>query len=107
MSLDPNTALRNILQTLQVDPRQYRNFGIWWWPVKALLRAKFGREQLYLLGDYVDLDGVARVPELPLRETLTRAMEEFAVNARYNLGQAAVMDTEGRPYTIYDEDAGL
>lgn len=99
-------ALRNILHVLQTNPQSYRNFGIYWWPVKALLRRQFGREQLYLLGDYVDEDGAARVPEAGLEETLRAALAEYGHNARYNLGRPTVFDADGSPYYIHDQDAG-
>jgi hypothetical protein len=29
-----DTALRNTLQLLQQEPRRYKLFGIYWWPMK-------------------------------------------------------------------------
>lgn len=104
--LDVRETLRNILLILQQDPIKYRCFGIWWWPVKALLRKFCGRRQLYLLGSYEDPDGAARVPALPLHDTLRAALEEYALNLRYNLGRSEVQDRDGAPYTLIDPDAG-
>lgn len=100
-------AMRNVLGTLQADPARYRNFGIYWWPVKALLKRYYSRDNLYLLGDYEDPDGAGRVPRVSLQEMLQRAFQEYAQNARYNLGRNTVSDAEGEPYRIYDEDAGI
>jgi hypothetical protein len=36
--LDVQNALRNVMQQLQCEPRRYRLFGIWWWPIKAQLK---------------------------------------------------------------------
>jgi hypothetical protein len=105
--LDPRATLKNILLILQRDPGAYRYFGIWWWPVKALLRATFGKQQLHILGNYEDPDGASRVPELPIEETLRAALKEFAINSRYPAPVNPVFDTEGEPYTLFDEDVGL
>lgn len=105
--MNTDTALRNALAVLQADPRNYRNFGIWWWPVKAVLRASFGREQLAQLGDYMDEDAMARLPRLALEDMLRAAFTEYALNARYALGSREVLDPSGEPYVLEDPDAGL
>ncbi len=46
---------RNIVALLQGEPLYYRNFGVWWWWVKAeLRRLGYTRDQLYHLGDEDD-----------------------------------------------------
>lgn len=100
-------TMRNVLDILQTDPARYRNFGIYWWPVKALLKRYYTRDHLYLLGDYEDPDGASRVPRVPLQEMLQRAFQEYAQNARFNLGRNIVSDAADEPYRIYDEDAGI
>ena len=46
---------RNVVALLQQEPFYYRNFGIWWWHVKASLkRLGFTRDQLPHLGNAVD-----------------------------------------------------
>lgn len=104
---DIDRTLRNILHILQTDPVKYRCFGAWWWPIKALLKTRYTQDNLYMLGDYEDPDGAARVPDLGLVETVGSALEEFQRNAVFNLGSAEVIDPDGEPYTIYDEDAGI
>lgn len=106
-AIDIENAMRNVLQMLQTEPARYKNFGIYWWPIKALLRRYYNRDNLYLLGSYEDPDGAARVPKVGLQEMLQLAFEEYQQNARYGLGSGQVTDTEGEPYTIYDQDAGL
>jgi hypothetical protein len=107
-AIDVEAALRNVLAQLQQEPRRYRLFGLWWWPVKALLKgAGYGRDQLYLLGDYQGPGQAAMVPEMPLRETLAAAFAEFGHNARYPRPGGVVEDPEGELVTIFDADAGF
>jgi hypothetical protein len=50
--LSVDTALRNTLQQLQQDPRRYKLFGVYWWPVKEQLKlAGYGPDQLYMIYD--------------------------------------------------------
>lgn len=105
--MDVHATLRNVLQQLQEEPRRYRLFGIYWWPVKALLkRAGYGPDQLYLLGNYHDHATAALVPRMGLEETVRTALEEFAQNARYPHSDGQVEDTDGSMVTVLDEDAG-
>lgn len=104
--MDAGKALRNILAILQDNPIRYRCFGVYWWPVKRMLRERFGPSQLYLLGNYEDADGASRVPALSDQAMLVAALEEYALNVRYSLGRNTVVDPEGEPYTLIDTDAG-
>jgi hypothetical protein len=106
--MDVHAALRNILQALQADPTRYKRFGIWWWPVKALLkRAGYGPENLYLLGSYVDPGTAALVPRLGLEDTMREALAEFGANSRYPREAGQVEGPDGEIVVIHDEDAGL
>lgn len=110
VAIEPGPTLRNILLLLQHNPASYRCFGIWWWPIKALLKGLYTRDQLYLLGDYQDdevasLASNAVLGDLPA--TLTAALEEYALNVRYNLNGNIVQDPDGQNVQIYDADAGL
>ena len=106
--MDPREALQNILLQLQQDPTRYRLFGIYWWPVKALLKgAGYGPDQLYMLGDYQDPETAALVPEMGLEETLRAALEEFGQNARYPHPDGRVETPDGELVTVMDENAGL
>ena len=100
-------ALRNILATLQVEPRRYRCFGVYWWPVKALLRRRFGVDQLYMLGRYEDPHTAAMVPELGLVDMLTEALVEYAQNYTLRGCDGYVEAPDGEHVTIFDEDAGV
>ncbi|WP_293371550.1 hypothetical protein [Nevskia sp.] len=105
--LDLLSTLRNILHVLQADPRNFRNFGVWWWRVKALLKTQYTRDNHSILGDYVDVEGLAMTPDLPVQEMLRAALAEYAQNARYNLLRAEVADLDGEAYTLVDDDSGL
>lgn len=105
--INVQAALRNIVLVLQAEPRKYRCFGVWWWPVKRLLRERYGRDQLYLLGAYEDAGVAAHAPDLPPDELLPLALEEFNQNDRYNLGRNIVVAPDGEPCVIFDEDAGV
>lgn len=105
--IDVDTALRNTLQQLQADPVRYRLFGVYWWPIKALLkRAGYGPDQLFMLGDYQDAGTAALVPKMDLHDTLQVAFEEYAQNAAYPHSDGTVEDPDGDMVLVIDEDAG-
>jgi len=52
--MTPNQS-RNVVALLQMDPLYYRNFGVYWWHVKAeLKRLGYDKDQLFHLGDFKD-----------------------------------------------------
>lgn len=104
--IDVPAALRNILMVLQKQPVQYRNFGVWWWPVKRLMKTKYSAGHLFLLGGYEDPAARELTPELPPADMLRQALETYTMNRRYLLGSNRVQDLEGQPYLIVDDDAG-
>lgn len=106
MSIDVERFARNCVQVLQQQPEFYRAFGIYWWPVKAILKHFHSRDELYLLGDYEDPVGAAAVPRVGLQEILRLALEEQERNVRDHLLPQWVQTQDG-PYFIFDEDAGL
>jgi len=106
--INPKVFADSTLQLLQKEPHRYLNFGVYWYFVKALLKRYYTRDNLYLLGDYVDPGCVARMPEHGnLQDALTAASEEYAKNAMYNLGRNEVEDpVGGGVFILHDEDAG-
>ncbi len=100
-------AMRNVLQILQTQPENYKRFGIYWWTVKALLKQYYNQDNIYLLGNYVDDNITARVPDADTQALLKMAFEEYTHNTAYGRDDKTVEDTEGEIVTIYDEDAGL
>jgi hypothetical protein len=104
--IDPKTFADSTLQLLQQDPRRYLSFGVYWFFVKALMKRYHTRENLHLLGEYMDPDCMARMPEhATLQEALEAAIEEYRQNASFNLGREVVEDpTGGGVFTLHDED---
>jgi hypothetical protein len=106
--IDPKTFAASTLQLLQDDPRRYRLFGPYWYLVKAVLKKFYTRDNLHLLGDHVDADVVARMPEhASLPEAIAAAVEVYRTNASFNLGSNQVEDpVGGGVFTLVDPDAG-
>lgn len=107
-AIDVEQAMRNTLQILQTNPANYRNFGVYWWGIKAVLKRYYTKENLYLLGDYMDTGEAAEATQaMDLQSLLRAAFEEYGMNVRYNLGRNTVYDMDGDPYVIFDQDAGI
>ena len=107
--IDVDFALGNILLLLQQDPSRYHLFGVHWWRVKTMLRARFGREQLYLLGDYVGQTAVSSSAPSAGDEqaVLAAAILEYRHNFSYPRSDGLVEDADGDLVLVYDPDAGL
>lgn len=107
--IDPKTFAASTLQLLQEDPRRYRLFGVHWFLVKMVLKKFYTRENLHLLGDYVDRSVIDRMPpHADLQQALAAAIEEYRANAAFNLGRSEVEDPAGGgTFTLVDTDAGV
>jgi len=95
----------NTVALLQKEPFYYRNFGIWWWYIKAeLKRNGFDKAQLYYLGDFTD-PSVKEFYEGLTREQVEHEAWSYqydhAVHS-YNSNLARTPD--GDPYLIHDQD---
>lgn len=106
--IDPKTFAASTLQLLQDDPRRYRNFGAYWYFVKAVLKKFYTRDNLHLLGDHVDASVVERMPAFEnLQDALEAAIEEYQSNAVFGLGSNEVTDhVGGGTFRLVDPDAG-
>ena len=106
--IDPKTFAASTLQLLQQDPRRYRLFGVHWYLVKAVLKQFYTRDNLHLLGDYVDTAVTDRMPAYAnLNEALEHAVFEYRQNASFNMGRNVVEDpVGGGTFTLVDTDAG-
>ncbi len=103
--IDPRTFADSTRALLTEDPRRYRNFGVYWFLVKALLKRHFDRHNLYFLGDYEDPDVIARMPGFPsVLDALQAAAEEYQQNASFNLGRNRLEDPDGEVFTLIDPD---
>lgn len=106
--INPKTFAASTLQLLQQDPRRYRNFGVFWFLVKEVLKRFYTRENLHLLGDYRDQTVVERMPPLEnIEQALQAAVDEYGQNAGFNLGRSTVADPSGELFVLYDQDAGI
>lgn len=106
--IDPKTFAASTLQLLQDDPRRYRCFGVHWYLVKAVLKKFYTRDNLHLLGDYMDQAVIERMPpHADLQQALAAAVHEYRQNAAFNMGRSEVEDpTGGGAFTLVDPDAG-
>lgn len=107
--IDPKTFAASTLQLLQEDPRRYRHFGVHWYLVKAVLKKFYTRDNLHLLGDYMDQSVIDRMPAHgDLNQAIAAAIEEYRANAAFNMGRTEVEDpTGGGTFTLVDTDAGV
>lgn len=106
--IDPKNCAESILLLLQEDPRRYRHFGVYWYFIKALMKRFYTRENLHLLGDYMDQAVIDRMPpHANLQEALAAAIEEYRQNASFNMGSNVVTDPAGEQFTLVDTDAGI
>jgi hypothetical protein len=104
-SIDPAAYARSVRALLTEDPRRYRNFGVYWYFVKALLRRYFDRHEMPILGDYQDPSVIERMPKgLSAADMLQAAAEEYQHNAMFNLGRTELEDPEGEKFTLLDPD---
>jgi hypothetical protein len=100
-------ALHNILAALQAKPESYKAFGVFWWPVKALLKgAGYGPDELYYLGSYTDPETAKQVPPGNLQETLGAALSEYSWNLTFPHANGQIEAPDGELVTIWDADAG-
>lgn len=106
--IDPRKFAASTLQLLQEDPRRYRAFGAYWYLVKAVLKRFYTRDNLHLLGEYMDQSVIDRMPvHADLGAALAAAIEEYRQNASFNLGANVVTDDHGEAFTLIDPDAGI
>lgn len=108
-SIEPRKLAHSIVELLSEAPHRYRNFGVYWYFIKAFLkRAGYTKDNLYLLGDFSDESVSAAMPQHEsLDEALSAAVQEYRNNAQHNLGRSEVFSPDGDKIMLFDEDAGL
>lgn len=107
----PEEQFRGIVQLLQQDPATYRAFGVYWWPLKRMLKEHYDTETLYFLGG-VDDPEVRELVETHWKHddrTLFRAAmnhfrEKTLWGERYD--GLSSLPTDGAPYMLEDLDMG-
>lgn len=106
-SIAPAEFAASVRTLLDEDVRRYRNFGAYWFFVKALLKRFYDRHQMPILGDYEDKDVNAMIPEdvrASLGGMLAAAAAEYQSNAAFNLGQNKLENPDGEFFTLIDPD---
>jgi len=97
----------NTLELLQENPQRYRNFGAYWYLVKAVMKRFYTRDNLMLLGDFVDQSVTDRMPPHDsLDEALQAALQTYNRNAMFNMQSNEVTDPSGDVFILMDEDGG-
>lgn len=104
--IDPKVVAESVRVLLAENVLRYRNFGAYWFLIKALLRRFYDAHALpFLAGSYSDLSVNARIPEgLSLQALLAEALDTYRHNAAFNLGRNEVEDDEGQRFRLYDPD---
>lgn len=104
--VDPYEFASNARTILLEDRSSWRNFGQYWFLVKALLRKRFSQEELPL-GPFVDESVVNRMPfDRDLPHLLALAGEEYTFNATLGAGRKTFEDSEGQSFILVDPDMG-
>lgn len=94
------------LQLLQNDPSKYKLFGAYWYLVKGVLKHFYTKDNLFMLGEYVDQSVIDRMPEQEnLTDALVSAAEEFQHNVMFGLPSGKLEDKDGEIFTFTDTDA--
>ena len=106
--IDRKTFAKNTLQLLQEDPSRYLSFGPYWPLVKALLKRYYTADNLSLLGDHMDREAAARMPDHDSLEQALDAAVDFHRNwMAYGMGSNKfVDDATGDEWILRDPDAG-
>lgn len=106
--LPPDQVAANIRQILDNDVRSYRNFGVYWYFVKAALKQFYGRDQMPILGDYEQPEVVSRMPAYgSFEDAMHDALLYWRANWENNHNQATSMAPDNEPVTLWDADVGL
>lgn len=103
--IDVDRTLRNVVLVLQMHPGDYRKFGPYWWPVKAMLKAKgYGRDDLTVLGDFMPPDAEDLAGKHSADRMLELALREYGVS--HFTGMIESETADGGRYVCDDPDAG-
>ena len=106
--IDRKTMAGSILQLLQEDPSRYVSFGPYWPLVKSLLKRFYGQENLSLLGEHMDREAAAHMPEHEtIDEALSAAIDFHRNHMAYGMGESTFVDPEtGDEWILRDPDGG-
>lgn len=107
--IDPKKFGANVIKLLHDQPARYRNFGVYWYFVKELLkRIGYTKDNLYMLGDYRDDEVINAMPaHKSLNDAIAAACDVYATNSANNIGRNVIFTDDGEKIVLLDEDAGL
>jgi len=96
----------NVVSILQKVPFYYRNFGIWWWHVKAeLKRNGYGQDQLAHLGSFTDPSVAPYYAGMTPAELDAEAYDYQYAHTFDEYNSPHCMTPDGETYLIQDQDA--
>ncbi|WP_413113367.1 hypothetical protein [Thaumasiovibrio sp. DFM-14] len=102
-----HAALQGIIKVLAMNPKMYRAYGGYWWPIKRILIEQ-GHDQF---GDTVELAGAAQFGYANPRHTIVAAIlyaRETAFKAPYSSSHSITLDDGDLvDYTLIDEEMEL
>jgi hypothetical protein len=106
--LPPDQVASNIRKILNNDIKAYRNFGVYWYFVKAFLKRHYDIKQMPILGNFEQPDVVARMPEYDnFEDAMHDALLTSRANWENNVGSATSIAPDDEPVTLFDEDVGI
>ena len=106
--IPPDQIALNIRKLLDDNIKAYRDFGVYWYFVKAFLKKYYDINQMPYLGDFVQEDVVAHMPEYDnFSDAMHDALLTCRVNMENNMGSATSIAPDDEPVTLFDEDIGI
>ena len=99
-------VLRNIVRDLQFTPLRYRWFGMWWWPIKAMMiRASLRPLLGSVLGPSMDPAAIAKLPAgITPGLILAAGLAHYQFCARFDATPRWADTPDGDRIAIYDPD---
>jgi hypothetical protein len=106
--IPPAQLAGNIRKILDNRITAYRDFGVYWYFVKAFLKRHYGIDEMPILGNYEQPDVVARMPEYgSYEDAMHDALLYWRANYENNMGSATSIAPDNEPVTLFDEDVGI
>lgn len=106
----PADGVRDVLHAIATDlqgqPMRYRWYGVWWWPIKAMLKRAGWGQNLPMLRNYLDPEAIATIPaDLSAGQVLAEGLAQYQIAARF-APQKEWVDTPAGDdmIRIYDAD---
>lgn len=104
---DPRAFAASVRELLADDPRRYRNFGAYWYFVKALLKRVYDKHEMPMLGDFEDQTVIDRMGDYhSARHVIALSIETYQHNATFNDCRNRVEDPSGEFFWLSDPDMG-